>query len=104
MKRFHLYSKDIAMKNILAKKFQKPHGRKNAQGMLEFALVLPVLMLMILGVIEFSRLMFAWIIIENSTRFGVRYATTGEFDTAYCTDYNNNCASDASPNNLTSCS
>jgi hypothetical protein len=50
--------------------------------------------LMILGIIEFSRLMFAWIIVENSTRFGIRYAVTGNFDPQYCTDVNNNCASD----------
>ena len=68
------------MKNIFTRTYQKSPGRKNAQGMLEFALVLPVLLLMILGIIEFSRLMFAWIIIENSTRFGIRYATTGNFD------------------------
>ena len=74
------------MKNIFTKIYLKPPGRKNAQGMLEFALVLPVLLIMILGVIEFSRLMFAWVIIENSTRFGIRYASTGNFDAQYCTD------------------
>ncbi len=74
------------MKNIFFRTYQKSPGRKNAQGMLEFALVLPVLLLMVLGIIEFSRLMFAWIIIENSTRFGIRYATTGNFDQAYCVD------------------
>ena len=82
------------MKNIFTKIYLKPPGRKNAQGMLEFALVLPVLLIMILGVIEFSRLMFAWVIIENSTRFGIRYASTGNFDAQYCTDLNHNCASD----------
>jgi len=74
------------MKNIFIKTHQKRPGRKNAQGMLEFALVLPVLLTMILGIIEFSRLMFAWIIIENSTRFGVRYAITGNYDPQYCVD------------------
>ncbi len=74
------------MKNIFIKTNQKRPGRKNAQGMLEFALVLPVLLTMILGIIEFSRLMFAWIIIENSTRFGVRYAITGNYDPQYCVD------------------
>ncbi len=88
------------MKNILTEPYQKPPARKNAQGMVEFALVLPVLLLMIIGVIEFSRLMFAWVIIENSTRFGIRYAVTGNFEPKYCTDYNQNCASDPSPNNL----
>lgn len=74
------------MNNIFKKILKKSRGRKNAQGMVEFALVLPVLLLMILGIIEFSRLMFAWIIIENSTRFGIRYATTGNFESQYCVD------------------
>jgi hypothetical protein len=74
------------MNNIFSRAFQKPPGRKNAQGMLEFALVLPIILLMVLGIIEFSRLMFAWVIIENSTRFGIRYATTGNFDQTYCVD------------------
>jgi hypothetical protein len=59
---------------------------QNAQGMVEFALVLPLLMLVLVGVIEFARLFFAWLIVENSTRFGIRYATTGNYDVAYCTD------------------
>ncbi len=76
------------MNNLLKKILQKPLGVKNAQGMLEFALVLPVLMVMTVGTIEFSRLMFAWVVIENSTRFGIRYAVTGNFDQQYCVDTN----------------
>ncbi|MBM3126918.1 MAG: hypothetical protein FJZ87_17925, partial [Chloroflexi bacterium] len=59
---------------------------QNAQGMVEFALVLPLLLLVLVGVLEFARLFFAWLIVENSTRFGIRYATTGSYDVAYCTD------------------
>lgn len=77
------------MNNRPINKPQKLTGRRKAQGMVEFALVLPLLLLIIVGVIEFSRLMYAWIIIENSTRFGIRYATTGNFDTANCADLNN---------------
>ncbi|HMU94154.1 MAG TPA: TadE/TadG family type IV pilus assembly protein, partial [Anaerolineales bacterium] len=56
------------------KKLKPATGRKRAQGMLEFALVLPILLLVLIGTIEFGRLFYAWLIIENSTRFGVRYA------------------------------
>jgi len=64
----------------------KSPARRKAQGMVEFALVLPLLMLVLVGLLEFGRLFFAWLIVENSTRFGVRYATTGNYDAAYCTD------------------
>ncbi|MBK9781410.1 MAG: pilus assembly protein [Anaerolineales bacterium] len=65
-------------------KRKKGKGRKKAQAMVEFALVIPLVLLMLVGIIEFSRLLFAWIIIENSTRFGIRYATTGNFEEPYC--------------------
>ncbi|MBK7449882.1 MAG: pilus assembly protein [Anaerolineales bacterium] len=70
-------------------KRKKGKGRKKAQAMVEFALVIPLVLLMLVGIIEFSRLLFAWIIIENSTRFGIRYATTGNFEEPYCDSVGN---------------
>ncbi len=55
-----------------------------AQGFVEFALALPVLLLLIFGIIEFGRLLQAWLALENGARFGVRYAITGSFNPAYC--------------------
>ena len=74
--------------NIFPKNTQEknPPQRKKAQGMLEFALVLPILLLLIFGIIEYGRLFYAWIIIENAARSGVRYAVTGQYNTDYCED------------------
>ena len=36
--------------------------------------------------IELARLLHAWLAVENGARFGVRYAVTGEFDSALCVD------------------
>ena len=58
-------------------------GRR-AQGMVEFALALPVLLLLVFGVIEFARVFQAWLSVQNGARFGVRYAVTGEYNPAYC--------------------
>jgi hypothetical protein len=59
--------------------------RAHGQGMLEFALVLPVLLLLIFGIIEFARVFQAWLVVSNAARFGVRYAVTGEYDYGlYC--------------------
>jgi Flp pilus assembly protein TadG len=55
-----------------------------AQSMVEFALALPVLLLATFGVIEFGRLMQAWLALENGARFGVRYAVTGEYNPKFC--------------------
>jgi Flp pilus assembly protein TadG len=57
---------------------------QKAQGILEFALALPILLLMVFGIIEFGRLLQAWLALENGARFGVRYAVTGNYDRSYC--------------------
>lgn len=68
------------------KKLQVSTQKRKAQGMVEFALVLPILLLLIFGIIEYSRLFYAWIIIENAARSGVRYAVTGNYNEDYCVD------------------
>lgn len=62
-----------------------PH-KKNAQSMVEFALIIPILLLLILGIIEYGRLFFAWITIENAARSGARYASTGRYEIIFCED------------------
>ncbi len=61
------------------------------QSLAEFALVLPVMLLLIFIIIEGARLLFAWLAVENGARFGIRYAVTGNYDPAYynVTDCNN---------------
>jgi hypothetical protein len=60
--------------------------RQRAQTLLEFALALPILLLLIFGIIEFGRFLQAWLALENGARFGVRYAVTGNYDPQYCAD------------------
>lgn len=83
------------MMNFFRHKKRSAQEKPRAQAMVEFALIIPLLMLVVVGVIEFSRLLFAWIIIENSTRFGIRYATTGNYDIDYCQElYGRDCSND----------
>ncbi len=63
---------------------KKVRYASKAQGFVEFALAIPILLTLIFGIIEFGRLLQAWLALENGARFGVRYAITGSFDTAYC--------------------
>ncbi|MCX7976381.1 MAG: pilus assembly protein, partial [Bellilinea sp.] len=62
--------------------FQRRSQR--AQGLVEFALALPILLMLVFGIIEFGRFLQAWLALENGARFGVRYAITGNFNPAYC--------------------
>ena len=80
-----ILTKGNRMNTLSPQKNGKRRSRK-AQGMVEFALILPILMLTIVGILEFGRLFYAWLIIENSTRFGIRYATAGTYDLERCVD------------------
>lgn len=62
----------------------KSTSKKRGQSMVEFALALPILLLLLFGLIEFGRLLQAWLALENGARFGMRFAVTGSFDPQYC--------------------
>lgn len=49
--------------------------RENGQGLLEFALILPVLLLVGFGLFDLGRAFFAAITIANASREGARYLT-----------------------------
>ncbi|HEY5157803.1 MAG TPA: TadE family protein, partial [Anaerolineales bacterium] len=55
-----------------------------SQGIVEFAVALPILLMLLFGIIDFSLLFSAWLLIQNMSRQAVRYAVTGDFNTAYC--------------------
>jgi hypothetical protein len=63
-------------------------GRRisKAQGLVEFAIILPFLLLLIFVLIEIARVMHAWMAVENGARVGVRYAVTAEYDPEHCGD------------------
>jgi hypothetical protein len=70
----------------MLKKLHLPHPKTPGQALLEFALALPILLLLLFGIIEFGRLLQAWMAVQNAARFGLRYAVTGEYNPAYCGD------------------
>ena len=59
-------------------------NKTRGQAIVEFVLALPILLFILFGIIEFARLTFAWMAVQNSARFGIRYAVTGEFNDIYC--------------------
>lgn len=68
----------------LGKWIMRRYRTTSAQGMVEFALALPILLLLTFGIVEFGRLLQAWLALENGARFAVRYAVTGEYNVDYC--------------------
>jgi Flp pilus assembly protein TadG len=55
-------------------------ARARGQTLAEFALTLPILLLLLFGIIEFGRLFQSWVTIQNASRAAARYAVTGQFD------------------------
>lgn len=53
---------------------------KRGQTLVEFAMTLPILLMLMFGVIEFARIFQAWITLQNSARAAARYAVTGQWD------------------------
>ena len=51
---------------------------QKGQGLLEFALILPLFLLLLLGIVEASRIMWAYITVQNAARDAARYAITGK--------------------------
>ncbi len=52
---------------------------RKGQTLAEFALTLPILLLLLFGIIEFGRLFQSWVTLQNSARTAVRYASTGQY-------------------------
>lgn len=63
-------------------------GRPLGQGIVEFALALPVILLLVLGIIEFGRLTITYIAISSASREAARYgAAVGDYDSVTIRPY-----------------
>ncbi|HLF87308.1 MAG TPA: TadE family protein, partial [Anaerolineales bacterium] len=63
--------------------FKKRYVNAKGQGLFEFALILPLFLLLVWGVIESGRLLYMWIAVTNASREAARYGTSvgpGEVD------------------------
>lgn len=54
-------------------RFRKAKNREEGQAMVELALVLPILLLILLGIIEFGHIFYSYLVIQNASRDGARY-------------------------------
>lgn len=56
------------------------------QSLVEFALILPVFMLIVLGIFDFGRAIYSYSALHNAAREGARYGAVHPCDTAGITD------------------
>ena len=52
--------------------------KTRGQSLVEFALILPILLLLLLGIIEGARIIWAYITVQNAAREATRYAVAGQ--------------------------
>jgi hypothetical protein len=52
--------------------------RRKGQTLAEFALTLPILLILLFGIIEFGRIFQAWVTLQNAARTAARFASTGQ--------------------------
>jgi Flp pilus assembly protein TadG len=62
----------------------KGHKRSKGQAFVEFAIIVPIFLLVLTGIIEFGYAVFTWAALQEVARIGVRYAVTGNYDVKYC--------------------
>lgn len=53
---------------------------KKGQSMVEMALILPVILLLLLGMVEFSRIFGSYLLVTHASREGARLAAIGRTD------------------------
>jgi Flp pilus assembly protein TadG len=65
---------------------RRRHGRsERGQSLVEFALVLPMLLVVLFAIVDFGRMFQGYVSLTNATREGARMATTGCGKTDLCT-------------------
>ncbi len=60
-------------------------SKERGQAMVEFALVLPIIILIVVGVVDLGRAIYAYSVISNAAREGARYASVDPTNTAEIT-------------------
>lgn len=66
---------------------------KKGQAMVEFAVILPILLLLVMGIIEFGLIFNAYLTIQNASREGARYGITGASDADIVSLVRSDCSS-----------
>ena len=64
------------------RRISRRHARSRGQALAEFALVFPILVLLLMGFIDIARAVFAYSTLENATRSGTRVAAVNQIETS----------------------
>lgn len=65
---------------LFSKMVRKMKPNNKGQSLVELSLILPLLILLLIGIIEFGRIFGTYIFLSHLSREGARYAATGQSD------------------------
>jgi len=65
------------MNHELSHRISKLYGKQSGQSLVEFALVLPILALLLFGIIQYGFIFSAMLTVRNASAVGARYAVVG---------------------------
>ncbi len=83
---------------------ERLHRKRQGQTLAEFAITLPILLILMFGIIEFGRVFQAWVTLQNAARQAARYASTGQWDnTKYPMNLNLNSKTPSDPTSIVPC-
>src|SRR5262245_57530999 len=69
-------------RSIIQRAADRHRERSLGQSMVEFALVFPVILLLLMVALDFGRIYLGWIKLQNMTRIGASFAATNATDFA----------------------
>ena len=75
-----------AMRTNTRRTVRRSFGGKRGQSLVEFALILPVMIILVFGIIDFGMGLRSYISLTNATREGGRFAAIGNSAGAYPAD------------------
>ncbi len=55
-------------------------NKEKGQSLVEFTLVLPILLILLLGIVVFGQIFFSYMVIQNASRDAARYGSVGATD------------------------
>ncbi|MFT3893906.1 MAG: TadE/TadG family type IV pilus assembly protein [Anaerolineales bacterium] len=73
---------------LLSPLHKKHSSGSRAQAIVEFAIVLPILLMILVGIFEFARMVFIYSAVTNASRNAVRYAAAVGLDDTGLTRFN----------------
>lgn len=70
----------------MLKQYRSRHKRERGQALAEFAMITPLLVILVFGFVDLARVYHSWVTIQGAAREAARYGVTGREDCPIASD------------------